>query len=431
MSDDDESGYEESGYEVDTDSMMEIEPDSDYDEVSSQYDSCYSSGSSVILSDPSARALLSKANLISRRGLNSDNTTTLFSEVTNYKWEHGRRFGTPPRNGPKGGKEGLTCSWCRYHAYAEGAYWGPNDDKQNQQLDIFHHIFTLILDGKLYLAPINEPRKVLDLGTGTGIWAIEMADKFPNTSILGNDLSPVQPTWIPANCTFEVDDFTRPWLYPPNSFDFIHSRGVYGCVADWNTYLTEAYSALAPGGWFESVEVSSIFRSDASPDGQLPDGSNAKQWGILAGIASDKVGRKLDVAGKVGGWMKKAGFVNIQEKQFKIPHGPWPKDEKMKMIGKINYINVLEGSEGFTLALFTRHLGWSIEKVHEFVATVLEEIKDHRQQLYAHMVVAYGQKPFTADGKAPMSDADSAYHSGYASAGLNPRTTSSAVPAAS
>jgi hypothetical protein len=88
---DDESGYEESGYDVDIESMTEIEPDPDYDEVSSQYDSCYSSGTSVILSDSSAR-ILSKANLISRRGLDSDNTTTLFSEVTNFKWEHGRRL---------------------------------------------------------------------------------------------------------------------------------------------------------------------------------------------------------------------------------------------------------------------------------------------------------------------------------------------------
>lgn len=152
---------------------------------------------------------------------------------------------------------------------------------------------------------------------------------------------------MPANLpsgSFEVDDFTRPWLYPPSSFDFIHSRSVYGSVTDWDTYLTEAYNALAPGGWFESVEVSPIFRSEASLDGQLPDSSLAKQWGVLAAEASEMSGRKLDIAEKVGGWMRKAGFANIQEKQFKIPHGPWPKDEKMKIIGKINCINIIEGS---------------------------------------------------------------------------------------
>jgi len=60
------SDYEGSVFSIEAGSMRGIEADSDYDEISSQYDSCYSSG--------------------------SDNTTTLFSEVTNYKFENGRRL---------------------------------------------------------------------------------------------------------------------------------------------------------------------------------------------------------------------------------------------------------------------------------------------------------------------------------------------------
>lgn len=74
-------------------------------------------------------------------------------------------------------------------------------------------LFTL--DGKLHLAPIpDNVKRVLDVGTGTGIWVIEfgnclilrlsavyppvvkflLADQHPNTTVLGNDLSPIQPT---------------------------------------------------------------------------------------------------------------------------------------------------------------------------------------------------------------------------------------------
>lgn len=43
-------------------------------------------------------------------------------------------------------------------------------------MDLAHHIYQLITGGKLYLAPIESPRRVLDLGTGTGIWAIDFAE---------------------------------------------------------------------------------------------------------------------------------------------------------------------------------------------------------------------------------------------------------------
>jgi methylase of polypeptide subunit release factors len=60
--------------------------------------------------------------------------------------------------------------------------------------DLQHHLWKATLHGKLFLAPIKDnPQNVLDLGTGTGIWAIEFADKYPSASVLGTDLSPIQP----------------------------------------------------------------------------------------------------------------------------------------------------------------------------------------------------------------------------------------------
>ncbi|KAH7370253.1 hypothetical protein BKA65DRAFT_487995 [Rhexocercosporidium sp. MPI-PUGE-AT-0058] len=57
-----------------------------------------------------------------------------------------------------------------------------------------HHMLTLMLDGKLFLAPIGpNPQKVLDVGTGTGIWAIDFADQFPSVEVIGTDISPLSP----------------------------------------------------------------------------------------------------------------------------------------------------------------------------------------------------------------------------------------------
>lgn len=62
----------------------------------------------------------------------------------------------------------------RYHAYHEGRYLLPNDEEENERLDIVHAMTMFIMENKLYLAPIGEnPQRVLDLCTGTGIWAME------------------------------------------------------------------------------------------------------------------------------------------------------------------------------------------------------------------------------------------------------------------
>ena len=61
-------------------------------------------------------------------------------------------------------------------------------------MDLDHQIFGLAFGG-LHLAPVNSPQRILDLGTGTGIWTIDAADKYPSAQVTGVDLSPIQPGW--------------------------------------------------------------------------------------------------------------------------------------------------------------------------------------------------------------------------------------------
>jgi hypothetical protein len=51
----------------------------------------------------------------------------------------------------------------------------PNDDKEQERLDILHHVFRLTLDGGLCCTQpeLRDPGKILDIGTGTGVWAID------------------------------------------------------------------------------------------------------------------------------------------------------------------------------------------------------------------------------------------------------------------
>lgn len=84
----------------------------------------------------------------------------------------------------------------RYHSYEADKYSFPNDEDEVNRLDIEHHNQLLQSNGKLHICPLENPKEILDLGTGSGVWAIEMADLYPECQVIGTDLSPIQPVCI-------------------------------------------------------------------------------------------------------------------------------------------------------------------------------------------------------------------------------------------
>lgn len=64
---------------------------------------------------------------------------------------------------------------------------------EQDRLDIHHEIMLLVAKGQLYKAPVENAQKVLDLGTGTGIWCIDFANDHPEAEVIGLDLRSVHP----------------------------------------------------------------------------------------------------------------------------------------------------------------------------------------------------------------------------------------------
>jgi tRNA G46 methylase TrmB len=68
---------------------------------------------------------------------------------------------------------------------------------------------------------------IVDVGTGSGRWVVEVADDYPTAHVVGIDLSPIQPTDVPSNAEFILMDLSQGLDFETGSTDLVQSR--YPC----------------------------------------------------------------------------------------------------------------------------------------------------------------------------------------------------------
>lgn len=275
--------------------------------------------------------------------------------------------------------EGVKENGRQYHSYRSGTnYMFPEDTDEQDRLDLQHEQLLLTTGHKLILAPMDgDIHEVLDLGTGTGIWATEFADQHPEASVLGTDLSPIQPTLVPPNCRFVVDDFEEEWLFR-QKFDLIHGRMLVGAMSNPASIFRKAFDNLKPGGWLEMQDVC----LPTCDDNSIPGDSPYQQWIDLQYKALRSVGREWDWAMKYKEMMEEAGFRNVEQKVFKWPQNTWPKATHFKQLGAISIANLDGGLEGFSLRPFSGLLGMGREEIEVLLAGVRKDMVNSRIHAY-------------------------------------------------
>lgn len=282
-----------------------------------------------------------------------------------------------------------------YHGYMPGEYALPNDGEEQNRQDFNHALYELLLDGALAAAPFKDPQYVLDIGTGTGIWANEFAEQNPSSQVIGTDLSLIQPPPRTNNVRFVLENSeTQDWVFD-QPFDFIHLRSMGPCFNDMLTVLRKSWDNLQPGGWIEL--------QDGLWDFQCLDntfeGTALQTWSHYIIMGGATVGRDMTKAKYFKDYLVEAGFVDVRERIFPMPGSPWTKDPKMKQLGMFLGTAIWEALDSYRK--FLGFAGLSPPQIEKLTHDVRQDLRNLDIHWFLLGYFVYGRKPYDNETMGP------------------------------
>jgi ubiquinone/menaquinone biosynthesis C-methylase UbiE len=259
-------------------------------------------------------------------------------------------------------------------------YFLPRDLREVNRLDFQHYVLRALLRGN-YLAPIRNPRQILDVGCGTGQWGYEMAREFPRAQVVGLDLEQAKnPTSPPPNYRFVAGDVLKGLPFADNTFDFVHQRLLFLAlpVTAWPGVMQELVRVTAPGGWIELLELG----PDVAPIGPATQRviSLTSQLASLRGLDGEgTVTRALDR------YLLEAGLIHVERRFIDAPAGDWA--------GRVGSLLALDFREGWVAVSgpIARRFNLTQEEVNALTEGMVREWNELKT-VY-RFVAAYGQKP--------------------------------------
>jgi len=225
---------------------------------------------------------------------------------------------------------------------------------------------------------------ILDVGTGTGQWAIDMARQFPQADVLGIDLNePHVDESTPSNCRFEKHDMNSGMLGYTGRFDVIHARAIASGSKDWRATIQEFEKILRPGGILLLFDPDLAVR-DANR--QIITAEEESDPGFTWLAKNGRIASKLFEAHAKGiygylhydEWFKDtSGWGAYGQEEIYTPIGPWDKDDMQ--VGEMLRENILQANT------HVRPMYIAAGQSPEYVDFLHSKITDELVNLRAHM----------------------------------------------
>ncbi|MGE5333148.1 MAG: class I SAM-dependent methyltransferase [Nitrososphaerota archaeon] len=199
----------------------------------------------------------------------------------------------------------------------------PKDMDEINRLDFQHFLLRTGLHGN-YLAPLGQPTDILDVGCGSGRWAMEMAALFPRARVVGVDIVPPSSDTSslgqgldtrPNNYRFIAGNILEGLPFPDASFDYVHQRLLITAIPRdrWPAVIQELVRVTRPGGWVELAECG------AAQDGGSGYMALWQSWiDFLARRDVD-----FTMGKHIGQLLSSGGLVNVQQRVLNFPMGNW------------------------------------------------------------------------------------------------------------
>ena len=259
------------------------------------------------------------------------------------------------------------------------AYLFPRHPDEVNRLDLQHFALREAL-GRNFLAPVEAPGRVLDVGTGTGQWGFEVCHRFPDALVVGFDLVPGKPDH-PPGYRHVRGNLLQGLPFQDDVFDFVHQRFLtWGVpVAAWPGVVVELVRVTRPGGWIELVEITARPQRTGPATQALFDLIHRHLAGPLGLDTTDVVFHSLDE------YLRRAGLEEIVRREIALPLGEWG-----GQVGSLLATDSRTAGQRLCELLRARSPDQAEEAI-QLLSRAMDELDQHRTIF--PVAVAYGRRP--------------------------------------